>query len=108
LKVISDNRLDSRNQNSNYTGEWIVEYALTDDGQYKLKMYNRSTFGNNIITATTANSTGASVVFSRSGNSLRDLFRSKAKKEKQKRKANNQKQENELQKQPSSTQEQEQ
>lgn len=108
LKVISDNRLDSRNQNSNYTGEWIVEYALTDDGQYKLKMYNRSTFGNNIITATTANSTGASVVFSRSGNSLRDLFRSKAKKEKQKRKANNQKQENELQKQPGSTQEQEQ
>ena len=79
LKVISDNRLDSRQQGSNYTGEWIVEYVLTEDGRYKLKMYNRSTFGNNNIMQTTANSTGISFSQTHNFNSLKDLFKRKKK-----------------------------
>ena len=81
LKVISDNRLDNREQGSNYTGEWIVEYTLTEDGRYKLKMYNRSTFGNNNIMQTTANSTGVSFSQTQNFNSLKDLFKRKKKKE---------------------------
>ncbi|GAB4486552.1 MAG: translocation/assembly module TamB domain-containing protein [Raineya sp.] len=82
LKVISDNRLDNRQQGSNYTGEWIVEYTLTEDGRYKLKMYNRSTLGNNNIMQTTANSTGISFSQTHNFNSFKDLFKRKKKKEK--------------------------
>jgi hypothetical protein len=82
LKVISDNRLDNRQQGSNYTGEWIVEYILTEDGRYKLKMYNRSTFGNNNIMQTTANSTGVSFSQTHNFNSLKDLFKRKKTKKK--------------------------
>lgn len=82
LKVISDNRLDNRAEGSNYTGEWIVEYIITEDGRYKLKMYNRSTFGNNNIMQTTANSTGASLSQTHNFNSLKDLFKRKKKKKK--------------------------
>jgi len=86
LKLISDNRVDSRNQGSNYTGEFIVEYALSEDGQYKLKMYNRSTFGNTNITNTTANSTGVSLSTTHNFNSIKDLFKKKNKKKKEPRK----------------------
>ncbi len=81
LRIISDNRLNSQQQGSNYTGEWIVEYLMTEDGRYKLKMYNRSTFGSSNIMNTTANSTGVSISTSRSGNTFWELFQSKKKKE---------------------------
>jgi hypothetical protein len=56
-----------------------VEYVLTEDGRYKLKMYNRSTFGNNNIMQTTANSTGISFSQTHNFNSLKDLFKRKKK-----------------------------
>jgi hypothetical protein len=84
LKVVSNNRLDNRNQNSNYTGEFIVEYMLSEDGQYKIKAYNRSSFGNNNLTnATTANSTGVTFSSTHNFNSLKDLFKRKSKKKKE-------------------------
>lgn len=81
LRIISDNRFNNQQQGSNYTGEWIVEYLITEDGRYKLKMYNRSTFGNSSIMNTTANTTGVSISASRSGNTFWELFQSKKKKE---------------------------
>ncbi len=81
LRIVSDNRLNNQQQGSNYTGEWIVEYLITEDGRYKLKMYNRSTFGNSNIMNTTANSTGVSISTSRSGNTFWELFQSKKKKQ---------------------------
>ncbi|MDW8296532.1 MAG: translocation/assembly module TamB domain-containing protein [Raineya sp.] len=86
LRIISDNRFNNQQRGSNYTGEWIVEYLMTEDGRYKLKMYNRSTFGNNSITNTTANSTGVSISTSRSGNTFWELFQSKKKKETKRKK----------------------
>ncbi|PKQ70943.1 translocation/assembly module TamB domain-containing protein [Raineya orbicola] len=81
LRIISDNRLNNQQRGSNYTGEWIVEFLMTEDGRYKLKMYNRSTFGSSNIMNTTANSTGVSISTSRSGNTFWELFQSKKKKE---------------------------
>ncbi|KOY87559.1 hypothetical protein AD998_16730 [bacterium 336/3] len=84
LKVVSNNRLDSRNQSSNYTGEFIVEYMLSEDGQYKIKAYNRSTFGNNTLTnATTANSTGLTISSTHNFDNFWDLFKRKSKKKKE-------------------------
>jgi hypothetical protein len=84
LKVVSNNRLDSRNQSSNYTGEFIVEYMLSEDGQYKIKAYNRSTFGNNNnLGNTNVNSTGVSISSTHDFDSFWDLFKRKSKKKKE-------------------------
>ncbi|MDX1904939.1 MAG: translocation/assembly module TamB domain-containing protein [Thermonemataceae bacterium] len=107
LKVISDNRLDSRNQSSNFTNEWIVEYALTEDGQYKLKMYGRSSFGNNTTITNNTNATGVSLTSSYNFNSLKDIFKKKKKKQKEEMKLPSYflKKENEKENQPNNTKE---
>ncbi|MEL7001239.1 MAG: translocation/assembly module TamB domain-containing protein [Bacteroidota bacterium] len=73
---------------SSIAGDWTLEYLLTDDGKFKVKMYNRTTFnpinqteqGQNTIT------TGFSVIHTQSFNELKDLFKKSRKKGQERRK----------------------
>jgi hypothetical protein len=69
------------NNNSNtaaLVGDWTVDYLLTADGKFKLRMYNRTNV-NPIQTAINnqnAITTGASLQHTQSFNTLSDLWRS--------------------------------
>lgn len=87
LRVTRGGIIDAQNQSAaaNIVGEWTVEYLLTEDGRYRLKMYNRN-LQNNLAATNLGNQTltsaGVSLQYTQSFNSLRDLFRSKKKKNK--------------------------
>ncbi len=87
LRVTRGGIIDAQNQSAaaNIVGEWTVEYLLTEDGRYRLKMYNRN-LQNNLAATNLGNQTltsaGVSIQYTQSFNSVRDLFRSKKKKNK--------------------------
>jgi len=62
---------------SSIAGDWTVEYLLTPDGKFKVKMYNRTNY--NPINPNQDNqntiTTGFSLIHTQSFNELRDLFR---------------------------------
>jgi len=62
---------------SSIAGDWTVEYLLTPDGKFKVKMYNRTNY--NPINPNQDNqntiTTGFSLIHTQSFNDLRDLFR---------------------------------
>jgi TamB, inner membrane protein subunit of TAM complex len=88
LRVTGDGTYMNQNQaapvnaNSNtnvsaLAGDWTVDYLLTPDGKFKVKMYNRTnvnpilnTLGQNTVT------TGVSLIHTQSFNELRDLLKS--------------------------------
>ena len=71
---------------SSLIGDWTVEYLLTPDGKLKLKMYRKQNV-NAFNTGLENNSTaGVSGVWTKSFDSLKDLFTKKKKKDKSKRK----------------------
>lgn len=79
------NSTQDNNQNlSNIAGDWTVDYLLTPDGKFKMKMYNRTNFNPVLGPISTANSvtTGVSLTHTQSFNELQDLFRSARKKRK--------------------------
>ena len=73
---------------SSIAGNWTLEYLLTDDGKFKVKMYNRTNY--NPINQTEQNqntiTTGFSVLHTQSFNELKDLFRKSRQKGQEKRK----------------------
>lgn len=63
---------------SNIVGDWTVEYLLTPDGKYRVRMYNRFNY-NSINTLTYGKSTtttaGFSILHTQSVDELKDLFK---------------------------------
>jgi hypothetical protein len=72
----------SSNNASNIAGDWTVDYLLTADGKFKVKMYNRTNV--NPITAGIGTQNtytiGASLSYTQSFNEIGDLLRSARKK----------------------------
>jgi hypothetical protein len=73
---------------SSIAGDWTLEYLLTDDGKFKVKMYNRTNY--NPINPTEENqntvTTGVSIIHTQSFDEIKDLFkrsRDKVKKNKE-------------------------
>jgi hypothetical protein len=68
---------------SNIAGDWTVDYLLTADGKFKVKMYNRTNV-NPIINTGTQNTvtTGVSLYYTQSFNDIADLLRSSRNKRK--------------------------
>jgi hypothetical protein len=61
---------------SNIAGEWTIEYLLSNDGKFRLKLYNR--INQNILINSSGgganNSAGFSILHTQNFNSLKDLF----------------------------------
>lgn len=69
----------SRADFSSVAGDWTVDYLLTPDGKFKVKMYSRTNV--NPVNATTLNSqnaitTGVSLLYTQSFNEFKDLLKS--------------------------------
>jgi hypothetical protein len=80
------NNVSNANQNlSGIVGDWTVDYLLTPDGNWKIKMYNRTNINPILNTLGTNNSvtTGVSLTNTRSFNELKDIWRSARKRRKE-------------------------
>ncbi|MFC2123865.1 translocation/assembly module TamB domain-containing protein [Bacteroidota bacterium] len=75
---------------SNIVGDWTVEYLLTQDGKYRVRMYNRFNY-NSVNTLTynksTTTTAGFSLMHTQSVDELKDLFRRSRDKSKQRQKS---------------------
>lgn len=82
LRVTRDgafNNQYARSDVSNMLGDWTVDYLLTPDGKFKVKMYSRNNINqllNNSIGSQTAITTGVSLMNTQSFNSWRELLTS--------------------------------
>lgn len=81
LRVTRDGTFGNQtNQSSaaNMIGDWTIDYLLTPDGKFKVKMYSRSNFNQltNTLGAQTAVTTGVSLLHTQSFNNIKDLLRS--------------------------------
>jgi len=59
-------------------GDWTVDYLLTSDGKFKVKMYSRSNFNSitNTLGTQSAITTGISLLHTQSFNQVKDLLKS--------------------------------
>ncbi len=86
LRITRDGTFNNSNQNtaggnantnvSNIAGDWTVDYLLTADGKFKVKMYNRTNVNpilNTIGTQSTF-TTGVSLLYTQSFNEIKDLL----------------------------------
>ena len=57
-------------------GDWTVDYLLTPDGKFKVKMYSRSNYNQltSSLSTQTAVTTGFSLLYTENFNNLRDLW----------------------------------
>ena len=93
LRITRNGVFDSQNQNAaaNIIGDWSMEYAITKDGRYRLKMYNKNnqnlgatTGGISGINNGSGTNAGASIVYTKSFNSWRELLGMRKKNKKKK------------------------
>ena len=84
-------------------GDWTVDYLLTPDGKFRVKMYSRSNFNalSSSLGAQTAVTTGFSLMHTQSFNELKDLLRGA--REKRRKEMENQMELEELQDEVDST-----
>lgn len=63
---------------SSLAGDWTVEYLLTPDGKFKVKMYSRTNLNQNNATLNNQNTitTGVSLSYTQNFNAIKDLIRS--------------------------------
>ncbi len=63
---------------SGIAGDWTVDYLLTPDGKFKVKMYSRSNFNQltNTLGTQSAVTTGVSLLHTQNFNEIRDLWQS--------------------------------
>ncbi len=69
----------NRSEVSTIAGDWTVDYLLTPDGKFKVKMYSRSSVNqlqNSLNTQNAAVVTGVSLLYTQSFNEFKDLLRS--------------------------------
>ena len=85
LRITRDGSIYSKTEQqgvSNLIGDWTVEYLLTPDGQYKIKMYSRNNF--NQLTNTIyldSYTQGVSISQTKRFDSLKELFQNQKKKQ---------------------------
>lgn len=79
---------EETNDISNIIGDWTLEYLLTENGEYRAKMFNRFNNYNNLYPNTQRNTatTGFSFMYTKSFNNFRDLFKEEENKRKKKEK----------------------
>lgn len=71
----------TENTGNNYSsviGDWTVDYLLTPDGKFKVKMYSRTNVNpvNTSLNSQNAITTGVSLLYTQSFNELKDLLKS--------------------------------
>lgn len=82
LRVSKDGNFGNqynRSELSTIAGDWTVDYLLTPDGKFKVKMYSRSSVNqltSSLNTQTSAVTTGASFIYTQNFNEFKDLLRS--------------------------------
>lgn len=82
LRITRDGTLSSNQYNRSevaaIAGDWTVDYLLTPDGKFKVKMYSRSNYNAllNSLGNQTAWTTGLSLSYTQSFNQFADLVRS--------------------------------
>lgn len=82
LRVTRDgtisNQQYTQSNASTLVGDWTVDYLLTPDGKFKVKMYSRSNFNTVNTSLGTQNpiTTGVSLMYTQSFNEVKDLLRS--------------------------------
>ena len=66
----------SQSDISSLAGDWTVDYLLTPDGKFKVKMYSRSNYNQltNSLSTQTAVTTGFSLLYTENFNDLKDLW----------------------------------
>jgi hypothetical protein len=79
LRVTRDgvfNNQYNRSEVANMLGDWTVDYLLTPDGKFKVKMYNRTNINQltSSISSQTAITTGFSLMNTQSFNNWKDLL----------------------------------
>jgi hypothetical protein len=80
LRVTRDGTFGNQTSQSsaaNMIGDWTIDYMLTPDGKFKVKMYSRSNFNQltNTLGTQAAVTTGVSLLHTQSFNSIKDLLR---------------------------------
>ncbi|MEQ1586155.1 MAG: translocation/assembly module TamB domain-containing protein [Cyclobacteriaceae bacterium] len=80
LRVTRDGTFNNQYNQSelaNMLGDWTIDYVLTPDGKFKIKMYSRSNFNqiNNTLGTQTAITTGVSLLHTQNFDQLKDLVR---------------------------------
>ena len=89
LRITRDGTFGNQANNTNTTegnrtdftsvaGDWTVDYMLTADGKFRVKMYSRSNINpiNNTLNSQSTITTGVSLLYTQSFNELRDLLKS--------------------------------
>ncbi len=82
LRVTRDGSFNNNQANqsnvASIAGDWTVDYFLTADGKFKVKMYSRSNYNslNNSLGTQTALTTGVSLLHTQNFNQVKDLLRS--------------------------------
>ncbi len=82
LRVTKDGSFGNqtnRSELATIAGDWTVDYLLTPDGKFKVKMYSRSTVNqlqSSLNTQTAAITTGVSLLYTENFNEFKDLLRS--------------------------------
>jgi hypothetical protein len=80
LRVTRDGSFNNQYNQSelaNMLGDWTIDYVLTPDGKFKVKMYSRSNYNsiNNSLGTQTAITTGVSLLHTQNFDQFRDLIR---------------------------------
>jgi hypothetical protein len=81
LRVTRDGTFSSQSQQqqsvASIAGDWTVDYLLTPDGKFRVKMYSRSNFNaiSSSLGAQTAVTTGFSLMHTQNFNEVKDLLR---------------------------------
>ncbi len=82
LRITRDGSIYSQNPAQQQSvaamaGDWTVDYLLTPDGKFRVKMYSRSNFNaiSSSLGAQTAVTTGFSLMHTQSFNEVKDLLR---------------------------------
>lgn len=84
----TSNSSTAGNSGSNFSaaGDWTVDYLLTADGKFKVKMYSRTNVNpvNTNLNSQNAITTGVSLLYTQSFNELKDLLKSNRNKNRKK------------------------
>ncbi|MEO1049412.1 MAG: translocation/assembly module TamB domain-containing protein [Bacteroidota bacterium] len=87
LRVTRDGGFTDQNNQADIetiAGDWTLEYLLSEDGKFRVKMYKRTNYNNNINSSLgqqNITTTGVSILHTQSFNDLRELFSRARKKE---------------------------
>ena len=79
LRISRDGSLasqDNRGNSVSLLGDLTVEYMLTQDGKFRVKMYNRTNYNSLNINQQSTTTAGASLLYTQSFNEIKELLQS--------------------------------